>query len=201
MISPSRSLRGVVARPVYDRTHLVDATIATVEKNLPECAARHHYSLSATGKHSRGDPATALVIPLSMLITITGMTSEGVCQSDEPRRDRFRHHHRWCGHHRERAFARCPNNTSADVCSLSPGAGTILAGSREGDWTKPVRHADYCCRLSAGAYADGVEGKMFTPMALTVVMALAYPAALSLTFVPATTRSRHRACVRRREFS
>ncbi len=45
----------------------------------------------------------------------------------------------------------------------------------------------------------GVEGKMFQPMALTVILALAAAFVLSLTFVPAMIAIlRHRARVRRR---
>jgi heavy metal efflux system protein len=62
---------------------------------------------------------------------------------------------------------------------------TILAGSRE-----VIRPSLFGTFIIAVVYLPiltltGVEGKMFTPMALTVLMALAGASILSLTFVPA----------------
>ena len=69
-----RSLpEGVVARTVYDRTHLVEATIATVEKNLLEGALLVIVILFLFLGNIRAAIATACIIPLSMLFTITGM--------------------------------------------------------------------------------------------------------------------------------
>ncbi|MGL4264369.1 MAG: CusA/CzcA family heavy metal efflux RND transporter, partial [Afipia sp.] len=64
---------GVVARAIYDRTHLVDATIATVEKNLVEGALLVIVILFLILGNFKAAIATAFVIPLSMLFTITGM--------------------------------------------------------------------------------------------------------------------------------
>ncbi|MES2165648.1 MAG: efflux RND transporter permease subunit, partial [Pseudomonadota bacterium] len=64
---------GVIARAIYDRTHLVEATIATVEKNLIEGALLVIIILFLILGNFKAAIATAFVIPLSMLFTITGM--------------------------------------------------------------------------------------------------------------------------------
>lgn len=64
---------GVVARAVYNRTDLVDKTIATVEKNLVEGALLVVVILFLFLGNFRAALLTALVIPLSMLMTMTGM--------------------------------------------------------------------------------------------------------------------------------
>ena len=64
---------GVVAKAVYDRTTLVDATISTVKKNLLEGALLVIAILFLLLGQVRAALVTALVIPLSMLFTITGM--------------------------------------------------------------------------------------------------------------------------------
>src|SRR5204862_528122 len=69
---------GVVARALYDRTRLVEATIATVEKNLLEGAILVIVILLLILGNFRAAVATALVIPLSMLITVTGMVENKV---------------------------------------------------------------------------------------------------------------------------
>ena len=116
----ARSLpEGVVARTVYDRTHLVEATIATVEKNLLEGALlvivdpvpdprqhprrdRHrlrHPALDAVHRHRHG-------------------RKQGQRQPDEPRRDRLRHHHRRRRDHRRElpAPAGARSSTGAAAC-------------------------------------------------------------------------------------
>ena len=70
----NRSLpAGVEARTVYDRTELVDRTIATVERNLVEGALLVIAVLFALLGNARAALLTALVIPLSMLLTFAGM--------------------------------------------------------------------------------------------------------------------------------
>ena len=66
-----RSLpEGIVARAIYDRTHLVEATIATVEKNLFEGALLVIVVLFLILGNFKAAIATAFVIPLSMLFTL-----------------------------------------------------------------------------------------------------------------------------------
>ncbi|MEQ1494021.1 MAG: efflux RND transporter permease subunit, partial [Terricaulis sp.] len=64
---------GVTASPVYDRTELVDRTIETVEANLLEGALLVVVVLFLLLGNIRAALITAAVIPLSMLLTITGM--------------------------------------------------------------------------------------------------------------------------------
>ncbi|MDN5782359.1 MAG: efflux RND transporter permease subunit, partial [Luteimonas sp.] len=69
---------GVVATPVYDRTALVDRTIATVAKNLVEGALLVIAVLFLLLGNFRAALITAAVIPLAMLFTLTGMVRGGV---------------------------------------------------------------------------------------------------------------------------
>ncbi len=62
-----------MARTLYDRTALVEATIATVEKNLLEGALLVVVVLFLVLGNFRAALATACVIPLSMLMTVVGM--------------------------------------------------------------------------------------------------------------------------------
>ena len=70
--------QGVVAKTVYDRTSLVDRTIATVSKNLLEGAVLVVAVLLALLGNWRAALLTAAVIPLSMLFLITGMVENRV---------------------------------------------------------------------------------------------------------------------------
>ena len=184
-----RSLpEGVVAHTVYDRTRLVEATIATVEKNLFEGALLVVVVLFLTLGNFRAAIATACVIPLSMLFAITGMVEN-------------------------RVSANLMSLGAIDFGIIIDGAviivenclrllaaeqhrlgraldrkerfETILAGSRE-----VIRPSLFGTFIIAVVYLPiltltGVEGKMFTPMALTVLMVLTGASILSLTFVPA----------------
>jgi cobalt-zinc-cadmium resistance protein CzcA len=69
---------GVTAEPVYDRTDLVNKTIATVQKNLLEGAILVIAVLFAFLGNLRAALLTALVIPLSLFATFTGMVSSHV---------------------------------------------------------------------------------------------------------------------------
>ncbi|WP_286824300.1 efflux RND transporter permease subunit, partial [Idiomarina sp. UBA1919] len=69
---------GVVAEPIYNRTTLVDKTIATVEKNLFEGAVLVIVVLFILLGNIRAALITACVIPLSMLFAITGMVTNKV---------------------------------------------------------------------------------------------------------------------------
>ncbi|WDT78612.1 MAG: efflux RND transporter permease subunit [Candidatus Manganitrophus sp.] len=69
---------GVVAKTVYDRTTLVEQAIATVQKNLVEGALLVVAVLFLLLGNVRAALITALVIPLSMLMTFTGMVQNRV---------------------------------------------------------------------------------------------------------------------------
>ena len=179
---------GVTARPVYDRTTLVEATIATVEKNLLEGALLVIGVLFLILGNIRAAIATALVIPLSMLITVTGMLESRVSANlmslgaidfgiiidgaviivENCLRLLAQEQHR-----RGRLLTR------------EERFDTILVGARE-----VIKPSLFGTMIIAVVYLPvltltGVEGKMFTPMALTVLMALGAAALLSMTFVPA----------------
>jgi heavy metal efflux system protein len=181
---------GVIAHTVYDRTRLVEATIATVQKNLFEGALLVIVVLFLTLGNFRAAIATACVIPLSMLFAITGMVANKVSANlmslgaidfgiiidgaviiveNCLRRLAAEQHRR------------------GRVLSREERSETILAGSRE-----VIRPSLFGTFIIAVVYLPiltltGVEGKMFTPMALTVLMALTGASLLSLTFVPAAT--------------
>ncbi|NQE61329.1 efflux RND transporter permease subunit [Caulobacter sp. RHG1] len=179
---------GVTAKPIYDRTHLVDRAIATVEKNLIEGAVLVIVVLFLLLGNIRAALITAAVIPLAMLLTITGMVQSKVSGN-------------------------LMSLGALDFGLIVDGAVIIVenclrrlgeAQHREGRLlTRDERFS-----LTAGAASEvirpslfgiliitlvfvpifaltGVEGKMFHPMAITVVIALTAALVLSLTFVPA----------------
>jgi heavy metal efflux system protein len=179
---------GVIAHTVYDRTRLVEATIATVERNLVEGALLVVAVLFLTLGNFRAAIATACVIPLSMLFAITGMVENRVSANlmslgaiD-------------FGIIIDGAviiIENCLRLLAAEqhrlgrVLNREERLETIIAGSRE-----VIRPSLFGTFIIAVVYLPiltltGVEGKMFTPMALTVLMALTGAAILSLTFVPA----------------
>ena len=179
---------GVIARPIYDRTHLVEATVATVEKNLFEGALLVIVILFLFLGNIRAAVATACIIPLSMLITMTGMVQykvsanlmslgaidfgiiiDGAVIIVENCLALLA-----AAQHRRGRLLTAPERFEA-----------ILAGAGE-----VVRPALFGMVIIAVVYLPiltltGVEGKMFTPMAITVLMVLASAAILSITFLPA----------------
>ena len=185
----ARSLpEGVEARAVYDRTFLVEATVATVEKNLLEGALLVIVILFLFLGNIRAAVATAFIIPLSMLITITGMVEfkvsanlmslgaidfgiiiDGAVIIVENCLALLA-----AEQHRRGRLLTTPERFEA-----------ILGGARE-----VVRPSLFGMVIIAVVYLPiltltGVEGKMFTPMAVTVLMILAAAAVLSVTFLPA----------------
>lgn len=180
--------KGVVARTLYDRTELVDATIETVKKNLAEGALLVIAVLFALLGNIRAALLTALVIPLSMLFTITGMVGNKVSGNlmslgaldfgiivdgaviivENCIRRLAEDQHRFKRLlTRPERFATCREAT-AEVIRPSI-FGTIII------------MIVYLPIFTL----TGVEGKMFHPMAFTVVAALTGALLLSITFVPA----------------
>lgn len=185
----NRSLpKGIIARPVYDRTKLVDRTIATVEKNLLEGALLVIVILFLLLGNFRAALITAAVIPISMLMTITGMVAQGVSGN-------------------------LMSLGALDFGLIVDGAviiiencirrfglaqhelGRVLTKEERFSLTSEataevIRPSIFGVVIITVVYLpiftlSGVEGKMFHPMALTVVMALLSALVLSLTFVPA----------------
>ncbi|QUN25927.1 CusA/CzcA family heavy metal efflux RND transporter [Cupriavidus sp. KK10] len=180
--------KGVQAVTVYDRTTLVDKAIATVKKNLLEGAVLVIAILFLFLGNLRAALITALVIPLSMLFTFTGMVQY-------------------------RISANLMSLGALDFGIIVDGAVVIVencvrrlahAQERHG---RPLTRGERLHEVFAAArearrpllYGQliimvvylpifaltGVEGKMFHPMAFTVVLALLGAMVLSVTFVPA----------------
>ncbi|HKQ47528.1 MAG TPA: CusA/CzcA family heavy metal efflux RND transporter [Phycisphaerae bacterium] len=179
---------GIVARTVYDRTVLVDKTIATVTKNLVEGALLVIVILFFFLGNIRAALLTAMVIPLAMLFTITGMVSNKVSANlmslgaldfglivdgaviivENCMRRLAEEQHRL-----------------GRTLSLKERLALVFEASKE------VRKATMFGELIIMIVylpilaLTGVEGKMFHPMAFTVIAALLGAMVLSVTFVPA----------------
>ncbi|MBP8256662.1 MAG: CusA/CzcA family heavy metal efflux RND transporter, partial [Opitutaceae bacterium] len=173
---------------VYDRTALVDRTIATVQGNLVEGALLVIVILFLLLGNFRAALITAAVIPLSMLFTITGMVTnkvsgnlmslgaldfglivDGAVIIIENCLRRF-------GHEQHR-FGRL----------LSRPERFALAAQATAEVIKPSIFGVFIITVVyIPIFAlTGVEGKMFHPMAFTVVTALLGAMVLSVSFVPA----------------
>ncbi|WP_068878003.1 MULTISPECIES: efflux RND transporter permease subunit [unclassified Phenylobacterium] len=179
---------GVRLQVVYDRSKLVNATIKTVEKNLAEGALLVIVVLFLLLGNFRAALITALVIPVSMLMTAIGMNRLGVSGNlmslgaldfglivdgaviiveNSLRRLAERQHH------------------EGRLLTLQERLGETREAARE--MIQPTVYGQAIILL---VYAPlltftGVEGKTFSPMAITVMLALAAAFVLSLTFVPA----------------
>jgi len=179
---------GVVTNAVYDRTTLVERTIKTVEKNLVEGALLVIVILFLLLGNLRAALITAAVIPISMLMTITGMVENKVSGN-------------------------LMSLGALDFGLIVDGAVIIMencirrfgmAQHQLGRLLTKEERFDLAAKATAEVIKPsifgviiitvvylpifaltGVEGKMFHPMALTVVMALLSALVLSLTFVPA----------------
>ena len=94
---------GIVAKTVLNRTQLVDATIATVAKNLSEGALLVIVVLFVLLGNIRAALITALVIPAAMLLTATGMVQAKVSANlMSLGAHRLRADRRRRGHHRRK---------------------------------------------------------------------------------------------------
>ncbi|MFS1523602.1 efflux RND transporter permease subunit [Microbulbifer sp. 2304DJ12-6] len=179
---------GIRVEAVYDRTTLVDKAISTVRKNLVEGALLVIGVLLLLLGNIRAAVITAAVIPLSMLATITGMVQVGVS-------------------------ANLMSLGALDFGLIVDGAVIIVenairrlaeAQHRNGGklplkerlelvflaTNEVIRPSLFGVLIITVVYIPlfsltGVEGKMFHPMAATVVMALLAALVLSLTVVPA----------------
>ena len=180
--------QGVHAVTVYDRTVLVDKAINTVKKNLIEGAVLVIAILFLFLGNIRAAVLTAMVIPLSMLFTFTGMVQQKVSANlmslgaldfgiiidgavviVENCVRRLAH----AQAHRGRPLTRAERFHE------------VFAASQEA--RRPLLFGQLIIMivyLPIFALA-GVEGKMFHPMAFTVVIALIGAMILSVTFVPA----------------
>lgn len=185
----NRSLpEGVVAVTVYDRTNLVEKAIATVKKNLFEGALLVVAVLFLFLGNIRAALITAMVIPLAMLFTFTGMFTNKVS-------------------------ANLMSLGALDFGIIVDGAVVIVENAIRRLAHAQQRHGRLLTRserlhevFAAAKEArralifgqliimvvylpifalTGVAGKMFHPMTFTVVIALLGAMILSVTFVPA----------------
>ena len=179
---------GVQARPVLDRSRLVEATVRTVARNLAEGAVLVTVILFLLLGNLRAAVVTALVIPVTMLLTVTGMLEAGISANLMSMgaldfglivdgaviiaENSLRHLAE-----RQHALGR--------KLELGERLETVATSARE-----MIRPSVFGQAIIILVYVplltfQGVEGKMFAPMALTVIIALAAAFVLSLTFVPA----------------
>ncbi|MDZ4255649.1 MAG: CusA/CzcA family heavy metal efflux RND transporter [Sulfuritalea sp.] len=185
----SRSLpSGVEAKTVYDRTALVERTIKTVSTNLLEGAVLVIVVLLALLGNWRAALLTAAVIPLSMLFLITGMVENKVSANlmslgaldfglivdgaviiveNCLRRMAIEQHRLGRRLEKSERFQ------------------TVFEATREVFKPSLVSVVVVALVNIPIFTLTGVEGKMFHPMAFTVVVALLGALILSVTFVPA----------------
>jgi cobalt-zinc-cadmium resistance protein CzcA len=177
---------GITATAVYDRTGLVDKTLATVQKNLIEGALLVIVVLFLFLGNMRAALLTAAVIPIAMLMTITGMVKSGVSANLMS-----------LGALDfglivdgaviivENCLRRLSESGKRGTLALNERLAVVFDATRE-----VIRPALFGVFIITAVYLpifalSGVEGKMFHPMAITVVIALVSAMMLSVTFVPA----------------
>jgi cobalt-zinc-cadmium resistance protein CzcA len=179
--------QGVILRPLYDRSDLIGRTIATVEKNLAEGALLVVVVLFALLGNFRAAFIVALVIPLSMLIAMTGMV---------------RYH----------ISGNLMSLGAIDFGLIIDGAVVMVEnivrhlGERQHALGRRLSAAERLEEVTKSAKEvaspmffgvliitvvyvpilalQGIEGKMFKPMALVVMLALGGSLVLALTLMP-----------------
>lgn len=178
----------ITIKTVLNRTQLVDATIKTVAKNLAEGALLVIVILFVMLGNLRAALITALVIPITMLLTLTGMLEAGISANlmslgaldfglivdgaviiteNSLRRLAERQHH------------------EGRLLTLPERLEEVMVASKE-----MIQPTVFGQMIIITVYFPlltftGVEGKMFEPMGMTVIIALVCAFVLSLTFVPA----------------
>lgn len=179
---------GIEARTVLNRTRLVEATIKTVRGNLTEGAILVIVILFVMLGNLRAAIICALAIPLSMLMAATGMVRAGISGNlmslgaidfglvvdgaviiveNCVRRLALRQHE------------------LGRPLTLEERLETVFDASRQVRSATAFGEAIIITVYLPMLALTGVEGKMFHPMALTVIFALVSAFILSLTFVPA----------------
>lgn len=179
---------GVEIDPFYDRTDLVKKTVHTVAKSLIEGGLLVVFILFIMLGNLRAGLLVSLVIPLSMLVAFLGMRRFGVSGNLMS-----------LGaidfglivdgaviviENSVRLLAERSHELGRPVTPEERTA-TVLKASRE-----VLRSATFGVFIIAIVYLPiltlvGIEGKMFKPMAMTVLFALAGALVLAMTFIPA----------------
>lgn len=177
---------GIKAVPVYDRTDLVDQVIGTVRKNLCEGALLVIAVLFIFLGNLRAGLIVAAAIPFSMLFAFCGMAQAGIAGS-------------------------LLSLGALDFGLVVDGSVVMIENvvrrmshgqTANPDGSQPTRMEllrEACVEVSRPSLfgvliimivylpiltLEGVEGKLFRPMALTVIFALAGSLVLSLTAIP-----------------
>ena len=177
---------GITVTAVYNRTTLVNKTLQTVQKNLLEGALLVIVVLFLFLGNIRAAILTAAVIPIAMLMTITGMvqTKTSANLMSLGALD--------FGLIIDGAVIIVENcmRRLSDACrkgrlSLNERLDVVFEATQE-----VVRPALFGVLIITAVYIpifalSGVEGKMFHPMAITVIIALVSAMILSITFIPA----------------
>jgi cobalt-zinc-cadmium resistance protein CzcA len=172
---------GVTVEPVYVRTHLVDQVLSTVRKNLVEGALLVVLILFAFLADLRAGLIVALAIPLSLLFAFNAMLGAGIA-----------------GSLMSLGALDFGLVVDSSVIQVENCVRRLRLDSSTRSVTEVVRDAALEVRrptlfgelIIAVVYLpvltlEGIEGKMFRPMALTVLFALAGSMVLSLTLTPA----------------
>lgn len=179
---------GMIAKTVYDRTNLINATLDTVRKNLLEGALLVIVVLFLLLGNIRAAIITALVIPLSMLFAVTSMVENHISGNllslgaiD-------------FGIIVDGAVIIVENCMRRLVEEQKKSGGTLSRSQRfeiVQHATKEVsRPSIFGVLIIMIVYLPiltltGIEGKMFQPMAFTILAALTGAMILSITFIPA----------------
>jgi len=170
---------GIVIEPFYDRATLVNQVIHTVARNLTEGGLLVVAILFLLLGNWRGGLIVAAAIPLSMLVAFTGMVYAGISGN-------------------------LMSLGAIDFGLIVDGAVVMIeniirqrAAARGRDHlsvvhaaaTEVARPIAFAVGIIIMVYVpiltlQGVEGKMFRPMAYTVIFALVGSLVLSLTLIP-----------------
>jgi cobalt-zinc-cadmium resistance protein CzcA len=180
LVTASQLPEGLSADTVYDRTKLVDKVIATVRKNLAEGALLVVAILFIFLGNLRAGLIVASAIPLSMLFAFLGMSRAGIAGSllSLGALD----------------FGLVVDGAVVTIENVVRRLSDNASGRERFDVIR-----DACCEVAKpGLFGvliimivylpivalEGVEGKLFRPMALTVVFALAGSLLMTLTVIP-----------------
>lgn len=179
---------GVVVKPMYNRSRLVNATIETVKRNLLEGALLVIAILYLALGNLRAALITACVIPVSMVVTFLGMVQgkmsanlmslgaldfglivDGAVILVENCIKRLSEHQKMLGR---------KLNKEERLELVYRSSSEVRRATTFGEFIIMIVYVPILA-------LTGIEGKMFHPMAITVILALAAAFILSLTFVPA----------------
>ena len=172
--------KGVVIEPLYDRKHLIDQTLGTVLKNLTEGGVLVIVTLLVLLGNLRGGVITALAIPLSMLFAANIMLATGVTASlmslgaidfgmiVDSSVIMIENCVRRLAHE---------GNSRPKIEIIRDAAVEVRKPTMFGELIIAIVYLPILA-------LQGTEGKMFRPMALTVIFALFGSMVLSLTLMP-----------------